>query len=408
MALRLRSDLQICDRIGIAPLVRAAMQGRDISSIHETLKARRNEPGAAMDLAVIEQISGNRALGLQIQDEALAQCQCYRISGAPAHPRMRVLALAAPLDIGGNTPIEFLVSGSDIELIVLYVLPGRPVEDLIPDHDIAIVTISDDEQTAECLAQLGSLAGRWPRPFLNLPDRIRQTDRDRLYLLLQDVKGLHINPTERVSRAELLALGSGSSPSDAMPFPLIARPVGSHAGKGLERLTQARDVEAYMENQDGAEFFLSPFTDYSNTDGLFRKYRIVFVNGRAFACHMAISDQWAIWYLNADMHASAEKRVEEERFMTHFDTEFGLRHQEALTELARRLALDYFVMDCAETQDGKLLVFEAGVSMIVHDMDPVELFPYKLPQMRKLFSAFTDMLDRHVADGVRQGAPDRV
>jgi hypothetical protein len=30
--------------------------------------------------------------------------------------------------------------------------------------------------------------------------------------------------------------------------------------------------------------------------------------------------------------------------------------------------------------------------MIVHAMDPVELFPYKQPQMRKLFAAFRRML----------------
>jgi hypothetical protein len=32
--------------------------------------------------------------------------------------------------------------------------------------------------------------------------------------------------------------------------------------------------------------------------------------------------------------------------------------------------------------------------MIVHDMDPPDLFPYKKPQMRKVFDAFEAMLRR--------------
>ncbi len=30
--------------------------------------------------------------------------------------------------------------------------------------------------------------------------------------------------------------------------------------------------------------------------------------------------------------------------------------------------------------------------MVVHDMDPVDLFPYKAPQMRRVFAAFQDAL----------------
>ena len=39
-----------------------------------------------------------------------------------------------------------------------------------------------------------------------------------------------------------------------------------------------------------------------------------------------------------------------------------------------------------------LLIFEADNTAIVHDMDPPDLFPYKAPQMRKIFDAFAAML----------------
>ncbi len=60
-----------------------------------------------------------------------------------------------------------------------------------------------------------------------------------------------------------------------------------------------------------------------------------------------------------------------------------------------RLGLDYFAIDCAEAPDGSLLVFEADVAMIVHDLDPADLYPYKKRQMGKLFDAFEAFLRSH-------------
>ncbi|HKJ73656.1 MAG TPA: hypothetical protein VKA19_06020, partial [Alphaproteobacteria bacterium] len=68
-------------------------------------------------------------------------------------------------------------------------------------------------------------------------------------------------------------------------------------------------------------------------------------------------------------------------------------------ELTSRVGLDYFGIDCAETKDGRLLVFEAETALIVHDMDPPDVYPYKVGAMRKLFSAFVDMLYRRAEAG---------
>ncbi len=41
------------------------------------------------------------------------------------------------------------------------------------------------------------------------------------------------------------------------------------------------------------------------------------------------------------------------------------------------------------------LIFEADNTAVVHNMDSTDVFPYKRPQMRKIFAAFTAMLSRH-------------
>ena len=85
--------------------------------------------------------------------------------------------------------------------------------------------------------------------------------------------------------------------------------------------------------------------------------------------------------------------------MEGFDADFAVRHADAFSALHRRIGLDYFGIDCAELPDGRLLLFEADVAMIVHDLDPEELFPYKKPAMHRLFAAFQAELARTAGQG---------
>jgi hypothetical protein len=120
----------------------------------------------------------------------------------------------------------------------------------------------------------------------------------------------------------------------------------------------------------------------------------VLVDAKPYACHMAIADEWKVWYLNADMALSVPHRLEEAMFMETFDQGFAARHAAALAQLSARMGLDYVAIDCAETSDGALLVFEADNTAIVHDMDPPSVYPYKSPQMHKIFKAVQAMLYR--------------
>ena len=88
--------------------------------------------------------------------------------------------------------------------------------------------------------------------------------------------------------------------------------------------------------------------------------------------------------------------------MECFESGFARRQANSLALVNRALGLDYVVLDCAELQDGRLLIFEADSSAVVHGMDPVELFPYKRPAIQKVFQAFRQMLEdaRHAAPGL--------
>jgi hypothetical protein len=177
-------------------------------------------------------------------------------------------------------------------------------------------------------------------------------------------------------------------------WPLLARPVGSHAGRLMERLGARDELQVYVENVLSERFYLSRFIDYRNKDGLYRKYRLALIQGQSFLCHMAVSDHWMIHYLNAGMAECAAKRTDEARAMAEFESGFGKRHGHAIAIVQERLGLDYVILDCAEGPDGRLLLFEVEMAAIIHQLDPEDCFPYKKPQMRRIFQAFCAMLEQ--------------
>jgi hypothetical protein len=400
------------NRIGLARLAKMAFTGADLRPLWRDLTAKlldgSAEAGEGLDLSLIAQLLGDKQAGLAIQHEILASHQLFRSPCAVANPRLRVLALAAATDMGSNTPIEFLLEESGIELMTLYVIPDVELPDPLPDHDIAIVIASDSEDCRDALREIDQAAARWPRPILNPPRLVGNLDRDKLHRMLGGIEGLEIPTTTAVTRAQLSELShSALAPGDVaagLVFPVIVRPRGSHAGVGLAKIDDRGAIEHYLGKHPEQEFFISRFVDYSDSDGLFRKYRIVFIDGRPYACHMAIADRWDIWYLNAGMSASASKRLEEETFMRTFDIDFARRHKAALAGIAERIGLDYFTIDCAENEDGELLIFEADNTAVVHNMDPASAFPYKPPQMRKIFDAFAAMLCRRARQRREQAA----
>ena len=400
------------DRIGFAHLTRQAFEGVDLHPLREQLLARIAEgtaqAGEGLDLSLIAQLMGEKETGLVIQSEVLSFHQLFRTPAAVPKPGLRVLALAADIDMGGNTPIEFLLEGSDIELLTLYVTKGTGLPEALPEHDVAIVVASDSEECREALALIEKAAPHWPRPLLNRPELIGNLDRDKLFRLLAGIPGLDIPVTANATRAQLTDLCEGriacTEITGELQFPMIARPRGTHAGVGLAKLDDAAALAAYLAERQEQDFFVARFVNYASPDGLYRKIRLTMVDGKPYACHMAIADRWDIWYLNAYMAFSEEKRAEEAIFMQDFDQAFAARHRHALAEMSRRVRLDYFIVDCAENQDGDLLVFEADNTAVVHNMDSPVVFPYKPPQMRKIFAAFTAMLSRHAKAGVGSAA----
>lgn len=392
--------------MGLAPFLRMSIAGADFLHVGQEMLAKaEHDSGDAnqlMNLSTVMLCLGQRDLGLMIQDQALELNRVYHLAATVQPAKFRLLMLMVQGDLSANTPLDCLLENSDIDLDYYYVLPNTPLIAAIPEHDAVIVCIGESDENRDILNSLQQALAHWPKPVINAPQYIPATGRDAASVLLQDIPGLLIPLTLYAPRTTLQDIAEGQAGISELlgqcDFPFIVRPVDSQAGRDLDKINRPEDMASYLAKVNRAEFFLSRFVDYSGKDGLFRKIRIALIDGEAFACHMAVSSNWMVHYVNANMYEDAQKRHEEICFMEHF-ADFAYRHQSALEVVHQRTKLDYLCIDCAETRDGQLLVFEIDHAMVVHAMDPEHMFSYKQLHMQKVKNAFRDFLFRKVSMG---------
>lgn len=310
---------------------------------------------------------------LQDPEAALAHLRAA-IAEDPLFTRLRtscqpaarsVLLLAAPGDFQANLPLDRLFDEST-DLHTLWLAdpqgilrdPARFIPANLPWIDCTFIAIAEDAAHRVVLRAADALAAVIGAPVINSGAAIGQLSRAGTAAMLQDL------PDAIVPSHHLVAHGTDL----AVAFPVIIRPFGSHAGKGLQRLAdEAALANHYAENASTPWFTVAHFVDYRSLDKAWRKYRVIFVAGVAYPLHLAIHDDWAIWYYNAGMHLCANKQSEEAGFLADIQASLPQRTQAALRELALIVGLDYFGLDCGVMPDGRLLVFEIETGMIVHD-----------------------------------------
>jgi hypothetical protein len=199
-----------------------------------------------------------------------------------------------------------------------------------------------------------------------------------------------------VPRAARWAAGA---PPPALGWPVLVRPAGAHGGAGLAR---ADSPEALASAAAGhAARDVTAFVDFASPDGLFRKYRMIFIDRRPLPYHLAIGDDWLVHYVSANMLGEPARRREEQRFLDDPAAALGGRARAALAAIGARLDLDYAGIDFSVLPDGRVLVFEANATMVVHPETPGGVLDYKNPAARAILAAF----DAMVAGGKGQGAP---
>jgi glutathione synthase/RimK-type ligase-like ATP-grasp enzyme len=378
--------------LGLAKLMRQVFADIDLTPLgNDLIKQATTHPSAnvLMDLALVLQLRGQREVALSVQADALSLQQIYTPASTATQHRLRVLALLSHGDLMANTPIEFLLEDSDIALSLVYITPTLPLPAVLPEHDVVFVAMAQSDDNMLLLAELGNTLAHWPKPVINAPDLIARLSRNDSCNVVGDIAGVLMPLTLRINRQQLQ---HGLQQFTDLTYPIIIRPVDSHAGHDLEKIDSENMLLAYLQNKVTKHFYLANFINYQSEDGFFRKYRVLLIAGKVYLCHVGISTHWMIHYLNAGMTESQAKRDEEANLMAHFEALFVSKHQAALQTIYNRVGLAYVGLDCGVTPDGQLVIFEIDSCMMVHALDPVDLFPYKPPHMQKIFTAFQELL----------------
>jgi len=156
------------------------------------------------------------------------------------------------------------------------------------------------------------------------------------------------------SRDEVLVLARTAG----LDLPVLVREPGSHGGTKLLRLAaddglQVLDQFAF----DGREFYVTEFVDFRSPDGVYRKYRVVVIDGVPYARHLVAAMTWKI-------HAAARPELMDqpvyEREEEEFLRDFRAGDNPGFGAIASTLGLDFFGVDFAVDPTGDILVFEAN------------------------------------------------
>ena len=393
--------------IGLATLMSLIIAGKDITPIASQLLqlAGVDDAEALLDLSILVQLKGDHDTGVALQQQALMLKQHYILEPENLKSQIKLLAIMAPGDLMSNMPLEFITEGLGISLDILYVSKEYPLPEELPEHDIIMVAASELDRNYPILKALETDMENCSRPIINKAQNILAMARDRTSHMLQKIDGINMPITTRINRSELETINNGSRSLGSYlndgKFPIIIRPIDSHAGAGLQKLESINDMREYLSSQSDENYFISPFINYYSDDKQYRKYRIALIKGKPFIVHMAIADQWMVHYANAGMAEDACKRAEEQFVMETFDEGFAKRHADVFQTIYQRLDLDYIGIDCAETSDGDLLIFEVGNALTVHALDPVDIFPYKKTQITKVFNGFGSLLEQTLASSTQ-------
>ncbi len=325
---------------------------------------------AASDLAYVlrDEPRAERAL-----DRALALCRYY----ADPDPRIRPLRLVmlmrdAPYSV--NAPLELLLDRSRVAIDRCYIDGFRGA---LPKGAVAMTAFGHWDGAAT------AVAAALPHARINDPRMLERCSRERLRESLAGVRGVRAVASHAVSAAGL----------DAISLPVLVRPVGTHAGRGLALVESREALREHAVRFPSPAYDVSAYVEYRSPDGYFRKYRLAIVDGKAFPYHLAISPRWMVHYQSSPMAHHQWMRDEELSFLQVPASVFG-SWESVTRDIAAALTLEYVALDVTRLPDGTMLVFEADPAMLVHDEEADSVFAYKRPFVAAIREALTRLIER--------------
>lgn len=306
-----------------------------------------------------------------------------------ASPDLTVLVLAAAE--AGNIPLKHLMPRSRYASHVWYAEFARFGE-TPPPVDLILNAMGDPDVARPLAPAAQRYLATATAPVINSPDRVARTRRHEMARLLAGIEDLVVPAVARLP-------DRGRRPADTLAWlasyglaaPALVRPAGSHGGRGLVHAPNAASLAAALSAIEG-EAYVTAFHNFASADGLYRKYRMIFVDRQPMPYHLAIASGWLVHHETSGMEDDAARRAEEMAFLADPRAALGDRALAAIEALGERLDLDYCGADFSLLPDGRVLLFEANATMLVHPEDPDGPFAAKTPYVEAIIARFQALL----------------
>ncbi len=202
-----------------------------------------------------------------------------------------------------------------------------------------------------------------PVRSFNRAAHVLKTGRQSLSRTLAGVAGCRVPRIESLRAPSFEALKQACSAFDH--WPLILRAVGYHGGEHMIVLPDLQALDAHRETQWLSEdVLLIEFVDYQNDQGLYKKHRVIMIDGAPYLRHSITSDIWSIHSGSRSdlMDNDLSLCRQEETFLAEFKNSGLVKYRDTFEQIYQRIGLDIFGIDFALV-DGEILVFEANACM---------------------------------------------
>lgn len=294
--------------------------------------------------------------------------------------------------LAGSTPVTYLAGRASYDRHFHCVIPDTQVDlDLLRGKaDVVFNMICNADDGRDILPQALELVERLGRPVINHPKLIMGTDRETIARRFAGIPGCVIPRTIRVA-GPVLTEAAMNKQFAGFSLPLLVRVAGTHGGDDFDKVDDWEDIVDFVAENPEAAYYIIEYVNYRSDDGFFRKYRVIFIDDKIFPYHLAIHDDWKVHHFRTDMANQEWMRKEEERYLQDMGSVFNPAHQDALRAMAKATELDYGGIDCGLDRDGRIVVFEANASMLVHDEKTAD-FAYKNPYIARIKQAFDTMV----------------
>jgi tetratricopeptide (TPR) repeat protein len=353
--------------------------------------------GAHMRIYCVAQILHQPEVALEHQRHALKVTRLFSDTSADTNlPKLLILNAAG--DYKANVPTDFIVVRDAWQAVHQYYVTDDGSFDLadLPACDVVFSAVAEPDVVRAAFGTAAAIVDALGLPCVNDPRKVARTERQMVAEALAGLPSTVVPATFRLRAETAVPEIASLLEQGRLHWPLIVRPVGTHAGEGMVLLADTAAVVQAVEAIGSGDLYVLQFINYRNADSLYRKYRVVVVDGVSYPFHMGLSNNWIVHYYNAELDDKSVMDREEEHFLSDFSSVFSPALQADLAEMGRRLGLDYFAVDCSIDDQGRLVLFEVDVGAVIHTFDDPKLYAYKHRYVPRIYDAVQAMLKSRI------------